>query len=424
MKCTKIQIPVGREMVCAEVPEPVSVIRPQEIPGAADAGIEIERALANPIGSPRLCELARGKKSAAIVVNDITRPYPGGLMVEGLAKELHLAGLSDDRIFLVVAYGHHRFNTEEELRERFGEEVVRRFRIVHHDAMDADKLVTVGRTSAGIDVEINRDFAQAEVKILTGCITPHQLAGYSGGRKSVLPGISGMKTLKKHHSFPIRPETTSLGWLQGNPFHEQSLEAARIAGVDFILNSVDNYKKEVVRCVAGELNEAHLEGVKLCREIWGVHMPQKPDVVIVSPGGYPRDFDLHQSQKAVGCAEVLCREGGTIILCAEMKDGIGRPGKVLQEASSPEEVIETFRREGYTPYANSKAYMWARAIRRFRIIIAQSSLSQEEVESMFMEYAPTVQEAVDRTVRGKEGKLHFCVVPYGSDIVIKEEENL
>ena len=303
MKCTKIQIPVGREMVCAEVPEPVSVIRPQEIPGAADAGIEIERALANPIGSPRLCELARGKKSAAIVVNDITRPYPGGLMVEGLAKELHLAGLSDDRIFLVVAYGHHRFNTEEELREMFGEEVVRRFRIVHHDAMDADKLVTVGRTSAGIDVEINRDFAQAEVKILTGCITPHQLAGYSGGRKSVLPGISGVKTLKKHHSFPIRPETTSLGWLQGNPFHEQSLEAARIAGVDFILNSVDNYKKEVVRCVAGELNEAHLEGVKLCREIWGVHMPQKPDVVIVSPGGYPRDFDLHQSQKAVGCAD-------------------------------------------------------------------------------------------------------------------------
>lgn len=417
MREEKIRIPVGESWAEALVPNCLGMAMPENIPGVPDIRAEIQRALANPIGSPKLRELAKGKRTAVIVVNDITRPYPGGIMVEELARELQAGGMEDNQISLVVAYGHHRCNTDEELVKMFGNEVVKRFRIIHHDAMDPEKLLTVGRTSAGIDVEINKDFVLADLKITTGCITPHQLAGYSGGRKSILPGISGMKALKIHHSFPIRPEVTSLGWLLGNPFHEQSLEAARIAGVDFILNSIDNFQKQVVQCVAGDLNEAHLAGVDICNQVWKVKVKEKPDVVIVSPGGYPRDFDLHQAQKAVGCAEVICKEGGTIILCAEMRDGKGRPGKVLYDAESVEEVMDIFRKEGYTPHANSKAYMWARAMQHFHLIIAQSRISEEEITGMFMEYAETLQAAVDSAAARHGKNAVYLAIPYASDMI-------
>ena len=183
---------------------------------------------------------------------------------------------------------------------------MRRFPIVHHDASDPEKNLLLGYTEGGVEVCINRSFAQAEVRIVTGCIAPHQFAGFSGGRKSVLPGIASLETIRRHHSFPIRPEAISLGLLEGNRFHKESLAAARIAKVDFILNAVENTGRELVRCVAGDLEEAWLAGVEISRKIWTVAIPERPDIVVVSPGGYPRDFDLHQSQKALGCAEMVC----------------------------------------------------------------------------------------------------------------------
>lgn len=413
---TRIEIPVGEGQIEAAIPNLQGVIGPAHIPGVRDMRAEIRRAIRNPIESQRLKDIARGKKNAGIIVNDITRPYPGRLLVEEIVFELAEAGFKDEQIFLVVAYGNHRPNTDSELRSVYGDNMVERFRIVHHNSMDETRLVTLGRTTGGVDVHINRDFAEAEVKIATGCITPHQLAGYSGGRKSIMPGIAGIKSLRNHHSFPIRPKVSSMGWLRGNPFHEESLAAAYIAGVDFIVNTVDNPERELVACVAGELNAAHLNGVERCAEIWTVPVPAKVDVVVVSPGGYPRDFDLHQSQKAIGCAEMVCREGGQIILVAEARDGAGKLGKVLVEAKDPDEIIDRFTQFGYSPDSVSKAYMWARAVKHFEVSVACSRIDKKELESMFVESFATVDEAVAATLERYGEEATFLVIPHASDI--------
>lgn len=417
MTWTEMTVPVGTGTLSFSVPNLIQVVEPPQSQGVQDPMTEIRRALAEPIGSPRLSQIAKGKKTAAIVVNDITRPYPGREMILGLAEELNKGGLEDQGIILVVAYGNHRRNTEDELLKMFGREVCRRFRFVHHNANDPQTLTTLGQTEGGVVVEINRDFVEAEVKITTGCIAPHQLAGFSGGRKSIIPGIAGINSLKAHHSFPIRPEKTSLGWLEGNPFHEEATKAAEIAGVDFIINSVDNEARQMVRCVAGDLKAAYAEGVSVSRQVWSVSVERKADVVIVSPGGYPRDFDLHQSQKAVGCAEMLCKEGGQIILCAKMQDGAGKPGKVLLNAASPDDVIDRFKAIGYTPDALSKSYMWARALKTYHITLIGSTLTKEEQAGMFFEPYNGMEDVIQACLKRYGENAGFMVVPCASEII-------
>lgn len=412
-----VSIPLGKRQVEITVPNLLGVVHAAPIPGVPDAGAEIRRAIQNPIGSPRLHELAQGKKSAAIIVNDITRPYPGGLMVRELAGELALAGFVDANIFLVIAYGNHRKNTEAECRAMFGDDVVDRFRIVHHDAADEARLVAIGKTANGVPVQINKEFMEAEVKIATGCITPHASAGFSGGRKSVMPGISGMDGLKRHHSFPVRPKDPCMGWLQGNPFHEEALAVARASGVTFIVNAVENAGRDLVAAVAGDLDAAHLAGVDVCKKIWAVAVPEKADVVLVSPGGYPRDFDLHQSQKAVSCAELICKPGGRIILCAEATDGVGKFGQRMKEAAHPQEVVDQFAREGFQADSSSKAYMWCRGLLNYSIAVAGSSVSKEELAELFMEGYNTIQEAVDAAAEHYGPDATFLVIPHAAEII-------
>lgn len=422
METTHVKLPIGKGYIEADVPNVLKVGVPAYLPGVPDSRMEIRRAIRNPIGSKRLKDIAIGKKSAAIVVNDITRPYPGGLMILEIAEELHEAGLKDNDIFLVVAYGTHRIETQAELLDMFGEEVVKRFRFVHHVADDDSTLKILGKTEYGLTVQINKEFAEAEVKILTGLITPHSCAGFSGGRKSIVPGISGMECLKIHHSFPIVPAEPAMGWLEGNLFHEQALAAARLVGVDFIVNNIDNANREMIAAVAGDLNEAHIAGTKICSKIWKITIPTRADAVIVSPGGYPRDFDLHQAQKACSVAEMICKEGGHIILCAETPDGTAKFGKYLKNARHPKEVIEMFKKVGMTADATGKAYMWARGLLKHRISLVGSKIPKEELEEMFLKGYDTLEEAIEETLKLYGPKTSFVVVPQAADIFVNIED--
>lgn len=422
MHYTDVAFQIGKETVAASIPNVMAVVAPNHVEGVADERAEIRRAIENPIGSPRLSVIVKGKKSAAIVVNDVTRPSPGGLMVEELARELALAGFRDENIALIMAYGTHRINTREELISMFGEEVVRRFRFVHHRCQDESTLVSLGFTKGGVEVTLNREFVEAEVKIVTGLIAPHQSAGFSGGRKSILPGIAGLASLRRHHSFPIRPNRPAMGWLDGNPFHEESLEAAQMAKVDFMINSVDNVDRQLVAAVAGDLEAAHRKGVELCRRIWTVELPQKADVVIVCPGGYPRDIDLYQSQKAVSCAELACRPGGRIVLCAAAPDGVGKFTKLLQDASDPQEVIDKYTREGYTAESTAKAYMYARALKNYKLGIACSTLDKEMASQIFMDAYDTIDEAVAAALAEYGPDAKFLAIPNASEMIITQPE--
>jgi nickel-dependent lactate racemase len=293
-----------------------------------------------------------------------------------------------------------------------GERLCARLRIVNHDCEDRSRLSFVDKTGSGFPVWIHSDYCRAEVKVLTGVIAPHHGPGYSGGRKSLIPGIAGLETIRRFHSFPINPYGPAMGLMAGNPMHECAVEGARMAGVDFIVNVVTNSAGEVVQAVAGDLVAAHEAGVETCAAHWTLDLPQRYDVVIVAPGGYPRDINLHQSQKAMSVAETVVAEGGTIVLIAECREGVGKFGPWLVEAASPRAVIERFEREGFTGSSSFKAFYCARALDKHTVIVACSGIEREELQQMFFVPAASPQSAVDAALAAAGPQASVLVLPY------------
>jgi nickel-dependent lactate racemase len=389
------------------------------LPPVPDVGGEIRRAMATPIGSPPLRERAAGKPDAVVVINDMTRPAPSREMLAAILEELRRAGIPPAAVTVVIATGNHRPNTPDEISRMIGEEYAKTLRVINHACEDESALTRVSAPGVDIPIRVNSHVARASVRILTGLIAPHQAAGYSGGRKSLTPGVAALETIAKQHSFPIRPYDPAMGWMKGNPFHEVAITVARTVGIDFIVNVVKNCKGEVVHAVAGGLEPAHEAGVAVCEQSWVTTFPRKYDVVIATPGGFPRDIDLHQSQKAMSTAELVVAEGGVIVLLAECADGIGKFAAWLRGAKSPQDVIERFKREGFTREHSSKAFMCARALAKHPVIVCCSGISQSDLEAMFFRPAATPQEAVDTAVRMKGGEASVLVLPYAVDCVPK-----
>jgi nickel-dependent lactate racemase len=418
------RLPYGKGTIDVRIPTKnfAGVLAPRYKPGLEDEAGAIRKALETPIGSRRLGEIARGKKDAVIVVNDITRPTATYRLVPHLVRELNEAGIADDRILFLVATGTHRDNTPEELEGMLGKEIVQRFEVINHHCQDDGSMVELGKTAGGLPVVINRLFWEREVKILTGTIAPHQGAGFSGGRKSVLPGIASLATLKLHHGFGMRSDKPAMGWVEGNLFHENALEAARMAKVDFILNTVQNHLKEITEVVAGDMEEAWFAGVKTSREIFEVPIPHPVDIVITTPGGYPKDFDLWQAQKSMASSELVVREGGTVILVAECMDGVGSRGfyEWMAAAGSPQDVIERFVREGYS-IGSSKAWLFSRCLKRAELILVTSRMDDETLGAMFTKRADTVDQAIGMALAAQGENAEIVLMRNGSDIIPRFE---
>jgi nickel-dependent lactate racemase len=415
----KVNLPFGKTQVELKVPDGSTVAYPRELPRVGNVAAEIRRAMAAPIGSPPLQELAAGKRDAVVVINDITRPAPSREMLAAILEELRIGGIAEGAVTVVVATGNHRPNSPSEIAGMIGEDFARRLRVVNHACEDDGALTAISAPGVDIPIRVNSHVATASLKILTGLIAPHQAAGYSGGRKSLTPGVAALETIAKQHSFPIRPYHPAMGWMKGNPFHEVAVTVARTVGIDFIVNVVKNCRGEVVHAVAGHVEAAHEAGVAVCEQSWVVTFPQKYDVVIVTPGGFPRDIDLHQAQKAMSTAELVVSDGGVIVLLAECADGIGKFAAWLKGAKSPQDVIERFTREGFTREHSSKAFMCARALAKHPVVVSCSGINQQDMEAMFFRYARSPQEAVDRAVEMKGGESSVLVLPYAVDCVPK-----
>jgi nickel-dependent lactate racemase len=410
-----IKFPFGETYIDLELEQSTEVLMPTLVPGVADELKSIRQALLQPIGSPRLSDIALGKTTAAIVINDITRPSPTETMLTAIMEELAAAGIGASAVTVIVATGNHELPTEEELKKMMG--VWRqRLKTISHDCHDKKSLTYVGTTKGGMPVHVNSHYANASLKILTGIITPHQLAGFSGGRKSVVPGISGIQTLKSHHSFPIRPATSMHGVIAGNTFHAEAVEGTRLAGVDFIVNVVKNYCGEIIEAVAGDLEKAHLHGAGICEKSWVKKFDRAYDVVFVSPGRYPKDVDLHQAQKAVGVAEQVTKPGGTIVLVAECRKGIGKFGKVLKEADSVDTVIKEFIEQGFTPDQNSKAYLLARACKKHKLFVVTTGIEKKELSEMFMTGFTSISEAAAAALNAYDNASVLCI-PYAGECI-------
>lgn len=418
-----IRIPFGTGSIEAEIPDPlrVNVVDPKTEAVTGTEEERIEAALDAPIGTARLEETVKPEDKVLIVVNDHTRPGPNKQIVAAVLRRLHSAGVPDKNIRFICATGSHRAPTDKEMRAIVGDAVVENYEIVMHDCRDKDSLFRLGEID-GLDIWLNNAVREVDFVITTGLIAPHHTAGFSGGRKSILPGVTGLDTLRVHHSLPMRPYNPSMGILEGNRFHDVALAAAKKAGVRFMINAVQDLKKQNVCYVAGDIELAHAEGVRVCREHNSVSIPGLADVVVCSPGGYPRDSDLYQAQKGLAVAETLVRPGGTVILCARSELGVGEGlfPQWMKEGESPEAIIERYKKEGFN-VGNNKAFMYARALLRAKILVVSELLDPAELKEMFLDWAPDLQSALDRVLPEYENPL-ITVLPRAVSMIPRVAE--
>ncbi len=410
-----VWLPYGKTEVCARIPTRnfLGMIEPKEKPGVADPRVEVERALNEPIGAKRLSEIAKAGYKAAVVVDDATRATPSYLMVPPILDELNKAGVKDEDITVIFGCGTHRPVSPEEMKTLVGEETLERVKAISHDCRAKD-LVYVGKTKTlGTKVYVNKVFAEADVKVLTGDVGLHYYAGYGGGRKSVLPAISGIETIQHNHAAILHLQART-GILEGNPVHEDMVEAARLAKPDFVLNIVTNSKGELVRAFAGDLEKAHAEGVRLVDEMYKVPIERRAKIVVVSPGGHPLDIDLFQAYKGVDCALEAVKRGGVIVWVAECPEGHGNQVfyewmtkfKELKQVET--EIKRRFKVGGH------KAYYLLKALQKVKIILV-STLPDYYAANVFkLKTAKAVNDALNSAfnIAGKDAKV--WVMPHGN----------
>jgi nickel-dependent lactate racemase len=408
-------LPYGKSEVCVRIPTRnfLGSIEPREKPGVPDSPAELRRALDNPIGSRKLSEIATSESRIAIVVDDSTRPAPSDLMVPPILDELSAAGVKDENVTIIFACGTHRAVAGEEAIRLLGEGVVKRVKVVSHDCKAQD-LIHVGSTRKyGTKVYLNRVFAEADVKILTGDVCFHYYAGYGGGRKSVLPGVAGEETIRHNHALLLDPNA-KVGILDGNPVHEDIVEAVKMVKVDFVLNVVLNSKREIVKAFAGDLDQVFSEGVKVVDEMCRIQVDRRADIVVVSPGGDPADVNLFQAYKCVDNALEVVKRGGVIILVAELPEGHGNQDfydwmvRFTDLKAVEREIKRNFVVGG------SKAYYYLKALQKVQIILVSSMPDYYAANVFRLKTARAVNDALNEALNivGKNGKI--WTLPYGN----------
>jgi nickel-dependent lactate racemase len=391
----------------------LAMAEPREVDAVQDIEAEVKRALDNPIGMEPLSKIVPNleNKKTVILSEDQTRPTPVGLIALPLINELNRLGIPDEDIQVIIARGTHRHPTEDEIRDKLGEEVLKRVQVSVHDADDQDNLVLVGTTSRGTPCWANRLVAEAGLKIGIGTSNPHYFAGYGGGPKIVLPGISGRESVKKNHVLLGEPNSVQ-GIRQGNPVWEDMLEAARIVGLDMKIDTVLNSQTEVYKVFAGDVEAEQKEAVEALLEIYGVTVPRLADVTITS--GYPLEIDLIQSGKAILLADAVTKPGGTIILISACSDGAGpMMYETLSEKPKSEQVIEWIAEGKASTTGGPMASRLRSLLKAKTLLVVTDGLTAQQLQDMDMEHAASVEEAI-RRVSAKYKRPDVIVLPVGS----------
>ncbi len=410
-----VWVPYGKTEICARIPTRnyLGNIEPKEKEGLKDPKGEILRALNEPIGTKRLSELIRPGNKIAIVVNDHTRSTPTYLIVPPILEELKNAGISDSDITIIFGCGTHRAPKPEEQKAILGEEVIQRIKTVSHDCKAKD-LVYLNRTKTHENkVYVNKVFAEADFRILTNNVELHYYAGYGGGRKSVLPAVSGEETIQHNHAMILNPKART-GVLEGNPVHEDMVEAARLAKADFIVNVVTNSRNEIVKAFAGDLEQAFNEGVKLVDEMYKVPIERRADIVIASSGGHPHDINLYQAHKGVENAQDAVKRGGVIIWVAECPDGHGDQlfYEWMIKFKDPKELEAEVKR--HFRLGGHKAYYLNRTLQRVQIILVSTLPDYYAVGAFRLRTARALNDALRDAfdLVGKDARV--WVMPHGN----------
>ncbi len=414
----KFEIPCHREMVTITFPDTlkdrVRCISTGSHETQSISPDDIENQLCSPIGTAPLAELAKNKKSACIVISDITRPVPNKLLLPPLLQTIENAGVPRDAITILIATGMHRPNLGNELIELVGADIADNYRIINHDCEDRSSLREV-MSIDGHPIEVNQHYLDAELKILTGLIEPHPFAGFSGGGKSILPGISSFKTMEFMHSFALvdHPDVATAK-VANNPFRRHVNSICEQAGVDFIVNVIIDHAKQPTHVFAGDFKAAFTAGCDVAEQNAVVHVGEPADLVITSGGGYPLDATFYQSTKGLIAAGEIVRRGGTIVIISGSSEGLGSDSycQIINSAKgSPAE----FRRI-YSAPDNFVVDQWGAQVyfqtleRAGRILLYSPNLRQEQVTP----FGITLITDLDKTLSElSHNSQNIYVVPEG-----------
>ena len=401
----------------------VLTARTEEYRPELDEAALVLQALEHPIGTPRLSQLAQGKQKITIVTSDHTRAVPSRITLPLLLEEIRRGNPQAD-ITIFIATGLHRPTTEEEQRRMFGNKIVDQERIVINRAFQQEDFAFVSALPSGAELWVNKEVLNCDLLLCEGFIEPHFFAGFSGGRKSILPGSCNAATVNENHSYrAIASPFAAAGILKGNPIHEDMVYAARKVNTQFILNVALNSRKEIIAAFCGDLEQAHEEGVAFVRSL-AQCLPIMGDIVITSNGGYPLDQNLYQSPKAVATAQVCCRERGVIIMCCACRDGIG--GENFQRLityGTPEKIDWLL---AAIPPKESISEQWcaqiyARILRKNPVILV-SELPPDLVRQANLIPASTPNEALKLAYQMAGPSAQVVVIPDGVSVLAVREQ--
>jgi nickel-dependent lactate racemase len=372
----------------------LAMSEPQDVPAAKSVERLVREGLANPIGMAPLSEVigALENKTAAIISEDQTRPTPVGQVALPLINELNALGIGDESIQVIVGRGTHREITQEELRDKLGDEVLSRVKVSIHDADDDSSLVKVGTTSRGTPCWANRKVVEAGFKVGIGTINPHYFAGYGGGPKMVLPGISGRASVRHNHVLMREPDTTQ-GITDGNPVWEDMLEAARLVGLTMKIDCLLNSEKQIHKLYVGDVEAAQREAIKGLTEVYGAPVPKLADVTITS--AYPLETNLIQSGKSILLADEITRDGGTVVLLSSCPDGAGPlMYETLSERPGPDEVVDWIAQGKANTTGGPMASRLRRLLATKTLVVVTDGLTKQQLQDMEMRHAPNVEDAL------------------------------
>ena len=414
----QIHLDYGRGTLEVELPEdrligPLAIRPAEPIPNPQEA---IEQAILNPIGSSSLAELARGKKDACILLCDVTRPVPNTLILPPMLRILEEQGIPRENIVILIATGLHRPNEGEEIVELVGPEIAKNYRVENHHGKVDEEHDYLGTTERGVPVYLDSRYVRADLKITTGLIEPHLMAGYSGGRKVICPGIAGLATVKVWHGpqFLEHPNA-DCGILEGNPVHEENTKIALMAGCDFIVNVCIDGNRRVTWVGAGDMIKAWEEGVRFVEQVVKVPVEEPVDVVVTSSAGYPLDTTWYQAIKGLLGALPIVKKGGTIIMAASLTEGLGSEEfqQVMAENPDLTEFKKRILGKDYFVMDQWQLEELAKVVEKCHVKVYTQGLSAETLKRCYVEPVESVEQAVAECLEEYGPEAKVAVIPKG-----------
>lgn len=413
----QITLPYGNKFLSADFQaiQHVELIEPREIPGADNPIEEVVRSIRNPVDKVSLDQFS-GRKTVAIAINDKTRPVPHQYLLPPLLEALRQNGFDRQNIQFIVAMGTHKPMPFSEYSKIVPTEILENYQISSHDCDDVSNLVSLGVSSRGTPIEINKKFNQADLKIVIGNIEPHHFSGFSGGYKSAVIGLGSRRMINKNHSL-LMDENARIAEFDHNPLRQDIEEIGRLLQIDFALNTVMNAKREIVKCFAGDPHEVILAGIKTSKEVCQTPVRGKADLVIASVGGAPKDINLYQSQKALSHASLLTNDNGVVILVAACPEGSGSQfyEDFMEGVTSPTQGLEKFKQVDFK-VGPHKAFQFCRELTRIHVLLI-SEINDQLVQKLLLEPAANINDAIQKAKDYLPGDFKIAILPHATNTI-------